>query len=176
MGITTTEQDHRSRPRTRPYDVAEFLAAHEDEVLDAARRGLARARLPHYDDIEVDVDERLRPLLDVVIEACRGHRLDEVEPFADSLAFSRQVDGFPLAEVQVAVNVVEEAVWRAITSEIPPTEQAYALGLVATVFGRIKDRLACGYLARLAQHRSDRLRVDLLFQGSEGSNPAATRR
>ena len=151
-----------------PIDVAAFLDARRETLLASAEAAVGRAHLAHYEADE-RTHVRLSVLLDVVIDACRQHRLDGATAYADSLAVERHSGGFALAEVQGAVNVLEEALWRAVTAEAPADVQAHALGLVSTVLGAVKDRVACGYLARLTAKPVSSLRVDLLFKGTDSS-------
>jgi hypothetical protein len=153
-------------------DVASFLERKRDELLASAEEAVARAHLPHYDDGERS-HARLGVLLDLVVGACRDHRLDGVNAYADSLAVQRQAGGFALAEVQTAVNVLEEVIWRTLTAQAPPEVQAYALGLVSTALGAVKDRVACGYLAQLTARPVPSLRVHLLFDGTDSITPVS---
>ena len=153
-------------------DVAAFLDGKRDELLAAADQGVSRAHLAHYGS-STGTHVRLGVLLDVVIGACRTHRLDGVNAYADSLAVERRTGGFALAEVQAAVNVLEEVIWRALTADAPADAQAYALGLVSTALGAVKDRVACGYLVQLTHQPVPSLRVDLLFAGTESAATAS---
>lgn len=151
-------------------DVAAFLDSHRGEVLEASESTLGRTHLPHYDAAgSTVIDERLRALLEVVVESCRDHHLDAALAYADALAAERHTDGYPLAEVQTVINLLEESAWRAITKDLAPEDQGYALALVSTVLGRVKDAVACRYLALISAEPVRTLRIDSLFSGSEGS-------
>lgn len=153
----------------RQPDVATLLEDNRAVLLSAARTSVERAQLTHYPRDRADViEQRLDALLDVVVTACRTRRLDEAVAYAAALAAERHSDGFPLAQVQTVINVLEEAIWRLVVAEFAPEDRALALGLVATVLGSVKDHVACKYLEQLGQRPGPTFRVDLLFAGSEG--------
>lgn len=87
------------------------------------------------------------------------------------MANDRHAGGYPLIEVQTVINVLEEVIWRSVMTHVPAEEQGYALGLVSTVLGAVKDSLARGYLAQIGFHAVP-LRVESLFAGSEGTGQA----
>jgi hypothetical protein len=151
------------------YAVAEFLEERRDPIVKDATGRVADARLEHYDsDGSEATSDRLDTLLAVVIQFCRVHRLQGGTDYADLLARERHAGGFPLREVQTAVNVLEEAVWRSVIADVPPNAQGYSLGVVSTVLGTIKDQLACEYVSQFAAQPATTLRMDYLFAGTEG--------
>lgn len=150
-------------------DVAAFLEARQQPLLEEAEESIRRAHLAHYEAAGAETTElRLWDLFDVVVTACREHRLEAAVSYADSLAAERHAGSYPLSEVQMVINVLEETVWRSITSEVPADLQGYALGLVSTALGAVKDALAQGYLAHIGSHPVRSLRVESLFSGTEG--------
>lgn len=154
---------------TQPFDVATFLEPRRDQILEDACARVSSARLTHYDAAGADaIAARHDALFAVIVVCCRAHRLDTATEYADSLAHERHRDGFPLREVQTAINVLEEAVWRSVLAEVPPADLGDALGLVSTVLGVIKDRLACEYVAQFTMQPTTTLRLDSLFAGTEG--------
>ncbi len=152
-----------------PPDVAAFLDSHAGPILTASADAVKRHRLPHYEAAGADeTDERLRLLFVLLVHCSREHDLEPAFGYAESLASARHGAGYELGEVQRVVNSLEEAVWSAVTTDLPQEEQGYALGLVSTVLGAVKDRLACEYVARFTS-KPVTLRLDSLFSGSEGS-------
>ena len=152
-------------------DVAAFLDARRTELVNTATVTVGRAHLAHYEAAgQAHTEERLVALLDVLIRCCRQHHLDEALSYADRLATDRHRSGYPLLEVQTVINGLEEAVWRSVISDLPAEDQGYALGLVSTVLGAVKDALARGYLAHSGSHPVP-LRIESLFSGSEGTAP-----
>jgi len=150
-------------------DVAAFLDARRTELIDSADVAVGRAHLAHYEAAGSErIEERLVALLDVLVRCCRLHHLDDAVSYADRLAAERHTGGYPLLEVQTVVNVLEETVWRSVMADLPAEDQGYALGLVSTVLGAVKDALARGYLVHSGSHPVP-LRIESLFSGSEGT-------
>jgi hypothetical protein len=161
--VTVPEMDDKV------FAVAEYLERRRAPIVDDASVHVAEARLERYDsDGSEATSGRLDALLGVVVTCCREHRLQDGVDYADSLARERHRDGFPLREVQTAINVLEEAIWRSVIADVPPPAQGYSLGLVSTVLGTIKDHLACVYLSQFASQPAMTLRMDYLFAGTEG--------
>jgi len=152
-----------------PIDVAAFLDARTEPVLSEASEAVARAHLAHYEaGGRGATEDRLRVLFGLLVGCCQSRHLRSAQEYADSLAADRQGSGYPLAEVQTAINVLEEAVWRAVSADVPPEDQGYVLGVVSTILGAVKDRLACAYVSKITSHPTRTLRLDYLFGGTEG--------
>jgi hypothetical protein len=130
------------------YDVAQFLRGREEAILTAASARMDRAHLAHYDTAgTIECTARLRRLLEIVIECCEKKNLEAAHAYAASLAAVRQRNGYSLAELQTAINVLEESIWYLITEDVPAEHVAYSLGMISTSLGAIKDQVACDYLA-----------------------------
>jgi hypothetical protein len=61
---------------------------------------------------------------------------DKAVSYADDLAVERQTGGYQLLEVQTAINVLEEAVWRAII----PRFQASSRATLSRWYPRCSER------------------------------------
>lgn len=148
--------------------VEEFLVQHRADVLDEAFERLSRASAAHYEHSgEEFTRERLAELLDVVVTALQDRRLEPVTRYADSVAEQRFKAGFGIAEVQTALNVMEETIWRRVVADVPAEGLADALGLVGTVLGYIKDVLARRYVSLASQRHVPSLDLTPLFSGVE---------
>jgi hypothetical protein len=152
-----------------PFDLAAFLAVHRVSILDEAGTAVASRRLPHYEAAGTgEVGRRLATLFDVVIGAASGRHLDPALTYSDTIARERQQSGHHLSEVQRAINALEEQLWHAVLEDAPPDDQGHALGVVSTILGAIKDRLACAYVSRAATKPTHTLHIDELFRGAAG--------
>ena len=151
-------------------DLAGFLETHGGPILENAADEVLQHRLPSYEAAgPVLTEARLRALFDLLIECARDRRLDTALAYADTLAGERHRSGYELSEVQRVINVLEESVWSSITADVAPEAQGYALGLVSTILGAVKDRLACAYVAGISSEPTPTLHLDHLFAGSEGN-------
>jgi hypothetical protein len=153
-----------------PIDLTMFLETHRDQILQRAAPQVLQHRLPSYEAAgPVLTEERLGTLFDILIGCLRDRRLDAALAYADSLGGERHRSGYELAEVQRVINVLEETVWSSITAGVPAVAQGYALGLVGTVLGAVKDRLACAYVAGISSEPATTLHLEHLFAGTEGN-------
>ena len=152
-----------------PFDLAAFLVARRASILDAAGTEVASRHLPHYEAAGTgEVGKRLATLFDVVVVAASERHLDSALTYSDTIASERQQSGHHLSEVQRAINALEEQLWHALLEDAPPDDQGHALGVVSTILGAIKDRLACAYVSRAASKPTHTLRIDELFRGTAG--------
>lgn len=150
-----------------PFDVAGFLTAHRTSILDSASTEIAGRRLPHYEAAGADeVESRLAALFDVVVGAAAERHVEAALAYADDLAGARRQAGHELSEVQRAINALEEQLWHAVLVDAPVDVQGYALGVVSTILGAIKDRLGCAYVSQAASTPTHTLRLDELFRGT----------
>lgn len=151
----------------QPFDVAGFLAERREQILDRASTEVAGRRLPHYEAAgPEEVGGRLAALFDVVIRAADKSQLEPALAYAGDLAAARQQSGHDLSELQRAINALEEQLWHAVIEDAPANAQGYALGVVSTILGAVKDRLACEYVSRAASKPTRTLRIDELFRGT----------
>lgn len=150
------------------FDVAGFLLAHRSSILASAQDEVVGRRLPHYEEAGADeIANRLATLFDVVVAAAAENQLDPALALADRIAADRQQTGHHLHELQRAINALEEQLWHAVMQDAPADMQGHALGVVSTILGAIKDRVACTYVSRTAGKPVHTLRIDALFQGTE---------
>jgi hypothetical protein len=149
-------------------NAADFLADHSAEILANALDSMKRAHLAHYEK-SGEAGTRLGVLLELVVAATRERRLAPVLEHAERIARERHAAGYPIGEVQTAINVLEEAVWRSVLAEVPAAEQADVLGLVATVLGATKDRLASTYVTLVSKKTTSTLHVEDLFKGTQNT-------
>ncbi len=149
------------------FDVGAFLVAHRAAILTSADAEVAGRRLPHYEAAGgEEITKRLAALFDVVVTAATEHHLEPALAHADHIAAERQQSGHDLSELQRAINALEEQLWHAVMEDAPVEVQGYALGVVSTILGAIKDRLACTYVSRATGKPTHTLRIDELFRGT----------
>ena len=143
----------------------ETLDRHRGEILEQSVIALEQARLRHYAATPTAGNrDRLSRLLDVAIDAVRERDLGAAAQYGRDLARERFHGGFDVSEVLTAVNVLEEAAWRCVTKEVPPSEYPQALGLVSTVLGAAKQALAVEYVSLASREQVRSLDLSALFK------------
>ena len=153
---------------TSPSPLLDLLRRHETAILAESFDGMSRCRLVQYQAAGADeVKRRLARLLDLLVAAVRDRDLDPVLTYARETATERFEEGVDLPEVQSAINVLEEAVWRRVVGEVPPEGLAEALGLVSTVLGVCKDTMASTYVGLATRRHAASLDMKALFRGTQ---------
>lgn len=148
-------------------DVGAFLGAHRASILEHANAEVVGRHLPHYEAAGAEeTAKRLASLFDALVDAATESQLDPAFAYADRVGVERQQTGHDLSELQRAINALEEQVWHAVMEDAPADAQGYGLGVVSTILGAIKDRLACAYVSKAAAKPIHTLRIDELFRGT----------
>jgi len=93
--------------------VSDFLAARADDIIQHAMSTMGTRRLDHYERLGEEASaEQLRAFLRLIIEAARTRDLVPVIEHAERVGRERYESGFEFVEVQGAMNLLEEAIWR----------------------------------------------------------------
>lgn len=144
--------------------VVELLEKRTDNILKEASASISRSHLEHYEAAgQKLIEERFRKLLQFAIRCMKEKRLTYINEYAEELGQERFTGGYDLREVQIAINILEEVVWKEIVKEIRPENLAQALGLVSTVLGSAKDTLAQTYVSLASKTRSASLDLKKMF-------------
>lgn len=144
--------------------VIELLEKRTDKILKEALESISRSHLEHYEKTDKKhLEERFRNLLQFTIRCLKEKKLMHINEYAEKLGQERFSSGYGLREVQIAINILEEVVWKEIVKEIRPENLAQALGLVSTVLGSAKDTLAQTYVSLASKTRSASLDLKKMF-------------
>lgn len=144
--------------------VIELLEKRTDKILKEALESISRSHLEHYEKTDKKhLEERFRNLLQFTIRCLKEKKLMHINEYAEKLGQERFSSGYDLREVQIAINILEEVVWKEIVKEIRPENLAQALGLVSTVLGSAKDTLAQTYVSLASKTRSASLDLKKMF-------------
>jgi hypothetical protein len=129
-------------------ELSELFRSWEEDLVNDALTELGHARLRHYmDDGEDMTRERVTRFIDRVLECLEQRRAEPIVEHAERIARERHASGYDLFEVQTALNVIEEALWKRVLASVDPEELAHALGMVNAIFHTAKDILARTYVS-----------------------------
>jgi len=132
----------------RTMELVDLLREKADDLVNDALTELHRAHLEHYEAEGLQAaKERLADLLDRVLICLETGRADTIVDWAARVGHERYAGGYDLFEVQTAINVLEEALWRRIMASIGPRDLGHALGLANTILGMAKDKLSREYVS-----------------------------
>jgi hypothetical protein len=148
-------------------DLVGLLERDEAQIVEEASAALKRSSLTHYrEDGDAVGRVRMGQLYRLTLASIREHNLVPIMDYMAEIAEQRFHAGYAIREVQTAINVLEEAIWRRIVTEASPDELAEALGLVSTVLGAAKDRLAQAYVSLATKSKAPSLDLSALFDGT----------
>ncbi len=148
----------------------ELLTSEAAGIVDGALAALRRAHVKGYENAGAAVTrDRLARLYELTVESVRQRSLTALARHVVDVARARRAAGYDLREVQTAFNVLEEVIWKRILAKVDAADVAEALGLVSTVLGAGKDRLACAYIGQVAGARAPTLDQRALFSGTDGA-------
>lgn len=148
-------------------ELLEALRSAQGQVLDDACAALERAHLPHYQGGGSDASRRhLSDLLLLVLDSIDERTLVPISQYAETVARERFAAGFDIAEVQTALNVLEEAIWHVVIPRLSRDDLVAATGLIGTVFGAGKDALARTWVSLATSEHVASLDLSALFRGA----------
>lgn len=150
-------------------NLMELLDKEGEQIVNEATAALSRSDLAHYKEAGDAVGhDRLAELFRLTLAGIRDRNLVPVMDYMAQVADDRFHAGYAIREVQIAINVLEEAIWNHIVRDVPPGDLAEALGLVSTVLGAAKDSLARAYVSLAARTKAPSLDLSALFEGQTG--------
>lgn len=147
-------------------DLGRFLESKRASILSQAVRNLHRRSLAHYESEGLMLaEQRLEQLYDLLTECSRTRDVRPILEHARHVARERFEHGYPLGEVQIAFNVLEECTWAIILDDVIPDETPEAIGLLSTILGLGKDELAREYVELATRTRVPSLDCTALLTG-----------
>ena len=102
-------------------ELTELLRERSDDLVAEAMAELRQAHLKHYEaESRSTVRERLATLLDLTLQCLSCGRADSMIDYTTRVARERFAGGYDLLEVQTAMNVLEETLWKRILASMEP--------------------------------------------------------
>jgi len=141
----------------------EVLSEHDELLVENVVRQLDVNSASRYHELGTG---RLRDRVNALAGAFRkalASRPGAFVSYIEGVARERNSEGFVLGEVQRALRVFEEGVWRLVAVHVPREEQIDCLARVTGIIGAAKDQLAWVYLQLLEEARDPARRA----QGSD---------
>ena len=147
-------------------ELSDLFRSWEDDLVNEAVTELRHARLKSYiADGEEITRERVTKFIEKAMECFSLRRAEPMIEHAERISRERHAAGYDLSEVQTAINVIEEALWKRILSSVEPDELAHALGMVNAIFGMSKDVLARTYVSLATNRETPRKELDEILDG-----------
>ncbi len=117
-----------------------------DRILLDATNSLVRAQLPHYRKFkESDIHAKFKKLLQDITTCVENNSCNDLVPYVDKLSDERFQMGFEPTEVQTAINILEEAVWKNIAELVDMDKQVSAMKLITCIISKAKQEMIGEY-------------------------------
>jgi hypothetical protein len=138
-------------------DLVAALNNHKDELIINVCKRLQQFSPSHYEVIDFERhQEREEEFLQVIHKALQEDDNHSLVEYMEDLAHRRSNEGYQLEEVQQAVAIFEDELWRALIASLPiQKELVDILAACNRAFGRAKDHLARGYLRKAMETQKE---------------------
>ncbi len=114
-------------------------------LLDAANN-LVRAHLPHYDLYrKEEITKNLSSFLLAITKCIEENSPDEMIKYMHLITDERFAMGFEADELQIAINIFEESLWKAIYKNVDEDKQYAAMKQVCCILGKAKQEVLDDY-------------------------------
>jgi hypothetical protein len=131
---------------------------------------LASSQADSYRELQPsELEARALRLVDAFVESLAETPARFVR-HVEGIVGDRVAAGFALGEVQAALSLLEERLWRLVVDDCAAADPTPSLSRVTTTIGAAKDRLAQLYLAELQRQlvrvEQCERRLEALFRGT----------
>ncbi len=124
----------------------ELLHNKPDMILLDSTDNLVRSNLKHYKKLNPEnIRIRLMKLFHTLIECVEAGSCDQMVKFMERVSEERYESGFEINEVQTAINILEESLWRQIGKFVDSDKQVSAMKEVTCILTKAKEELANEY-------------------------------
>lgn len=117
-----------------------------EPIILESTNSLIRAHLPHYEKLRNDyIRERYSNLLLALTNCIESNSSGDMLSFVDNISNERFSMGFEPHEVQMALNIFEEVLWKNICKYVDEEKQFMAMELVTGILSKAKEELVSEY-------------------------------
>jgi len=131
----------------------ELLKNKPDIILLDATDSLVRTQLEHYKQLSPErLRYRMANLFEATVRCVEEEKNDKIVKFIEKVGEERFESGYKLHEVQAAINILEECLWKKIVDYVKVDRQTEALVKVNEILNNAKEVLASTYVAFKKEH------------------------
>ncbi|MBE2219392.1 MAG: hypothetical protein IAE90_14365 [Ignavibacteria bacterium] len=124
----------------------ELLYHKHEEILHDAVTALAKAKLPHFSSFtEAELNERFSRLLHAVTLCTEKNSCSELAAYMNLISDESFDLGSEPVEVQIMLNILEEALWKNICEYVGGHKQNAAMKLITAILCSAKQDLIDEY-------------------------------
>lgn len=116
-------------------------------ILQEATAALMRVQLPHYSKFRrEEIYKKYSNLLLALTKCIETQKCDDMISYMDLISDERFASGFEEEEIQIALNIFEEALWKNIKKHIDAKNQFASKKMVTTIIDKAKEVLLEEYV------------------------------
>lgn len=131
----------------------ELLKSNPDKILFDATEFLVRSNLEHYNKLNPErVRARLARLFFITRECVELNSNDSIKKYMEDIAKDRFESGYELYEVQTAINILEECLWKNIVERVNQNEHMSSLFRSHEIMCAAKGALAKSFAVFEKEH------------------------
>jgi hypothetical protein len=126
-----------------------------------------RDNLIHYKSDESILEKRLNFLYSQIILCLKYNNFSQLNKYAEKIAVERFTAGFSILEVLTVINIFQTIFWKYISLYSPQKDILSNIAIISSIFGELKDEIACNYVNLSEKNREKIFRTESLFEGTE---------
>lgn len=116
-------------------------------ILQESTNALMRVQLPHYSKFRVEeIHKKYSNLLLALTKCVENKKCDDMLSYMDLISDERFASGFEAEEIQIALNIFEEALWKNIQKYVDPQNHYSAKKQVTGIIDKAKEELLDEYV------------------------------
>lgn len=116
-------------------------------ILQEATTALMRVQLPHYSKFRrEEIHKKYSNLLLALTKCVETQKCDDMISYMDLISDERFASGFEEEEIQIALNIFEEALWKNIKKYMDANSQYASKKMVTTIVDKAKEVLLEEYV------------------------------
>lgn len=115
-------------------------------IVKESTKNLMRVNLPHYNKFKKeDLEKNFSNLLLAFTKCIENNSADEMISYMNLILNERFAKGFQIEEVEIALNIFEESIWKNIYKNVDEDKQYSAMKLALCILSKAKEELLNDY-------------------------------
>ncbi len=139
-------EDVSSTNRREKMTLLELLYNKPEKIQHDAVIALAKAKLPHFSSFsDTELNDKFSRLLNAVTLCTEKNSCDQLADYMNQISNESFDMGSEPVEVQIMLNILEEALWNNICEMVDSDKQNSAMKLIASILSNAKQALIAEY-------------------------------
>lgn len=127
--------------------IVDLFEQYQDIILLEVTENMERVNLKHYEeDSENKLRQKMARTYYVFKEAISKETFDPLKKYLERVGEERYASGYELYELQTALNILEECIWKQVDEKVPKKDQLDAFISITKYMSNAKLTLAKVYV------------------------------